>query len=599
MPTISGEISIHTQNIFPIIKKWLYSEHEIFIRELVSNAYDAITKRNTISVREGRPELAVSGKVTIKADKDAKTITISDNGLGMDADDIQKYINQIAFSGAEEFVKQYQDTEGNDPMIGHFGLGFYSAFMVAHTVEIHSLSHKPNSKSARWTCDGSTSFSISDGNRTEIGTDIILHVPDENEEYLFDGRLEELVKKYANFLPVEITVAEKVANVQNPLWVKAPTELSDDDYKSFYQTMFPYNPDPLFWIHLNVDYPFNLKGILYFPKLVHELDARKGQIKLYCQQVFVSDSAKEVVPEFLTLLQGAIDCPDLPLNVSRSFLQNDPYVQKISKHIVKKVADKLTEVFRSDRAKFESDWDDIGPFVKYGMMGDTEFYDKTKTLALFKTSDQSSVTITEYLEKYPNTDKKVFYSTQPDSQANYIKLCEDQGFGVLTLNAVIDSHFIQFLESKLDDTKFVSVESAVTDHLSEPADESQKEENESLVALIKEAVGNDALKVSIETLKDASIPSLLTQPEFMKRFKEMSIMMNRKSTETGFDDYTVVINRANPLVQKVMALSQTDSELAKDIACHLVDLASIGQKSLSGDALRAFVQRSVGLLSRI
>jgi molecular chaperone HtpG len=601
MPTISGEISIHTQNIFPIIKKWLYSEHEIFIRELVSNAYDAITKRNTISVKEGRSDLSVLGKVTIKTDKEAKTVTISDNGLGLDADDIQKYINQIAFSGAEEFVKQYQDTSGSDPMIGHFGLGFYSAFMVASKVEIHSLSYKPGAVSALWECDGSTSFSITEGTRSEIGTDIILHVPDDNEEYLFEGRIEELVKKYANFLPVEITVNDKAANVQNPLWVKSPTELKDEDYKAFYNTMFPYNPEPLFWIHLNVDYPFNLKGILYFPKLVHELDAKKGRIQLFCQQVFVSDSAKEVVPEFLTLLQGAIDCPELPLNVSRSFLQNDPYVQKISKHIVKKVADKLTEVFRADRTKFESDWEDIGPFVKYGMMSDPDFYDKTKELALFKQSNEKSVTITEYLEQNSAADQKILYSTNPDAQATYIKLCEDQGLGVLVFNSAIDTHFIQFLEGKTPDVKFVSVDSAVSDHLLADG-EVDATDTEALTTLFKDAIGKEDLKLQVESLKDASIPSLLSQPEYAKRFKEMSAMMGQKRAGMpAFDDYTLVINRTNPLVKRLLALSGDDvqKDLATQIVQHIYDLALIGQKPLSGDETRAFVARSTALLTRL
>ncbi|NBV42737.1 molecular chaperone HtpG, partial [bacterium] len=511
---ITGEISIHTENIFPIIKKWLYSEHEIFIRELVSNAFDAITKRNAIASRDTKSDISVKGSITLTVNPDAKTITISDNGLGMDADEIQKYINQIAFSGAEEFVKQYQSADSKESIIGHFGLGFYSAFMVASKVEIDSLSYKPGSIPAHWECDGSTSFTITDGQRTEIGTDIVLHISEENESYLEPGKVKELVQKYANFLPVEIKVGDEVVNNQNPLWTKSPSELTDADYVSFYQTLFPYNPDPLFWIHLNVDFPFNFKGILYFPKLVHELDSQKGQVKLFCQQVFVSDSAKEVVPEFLLALQGAIDCPDLPLNVSRSFLQNDPYVQKISKHIIKKVADKLTDIFRADRPKFETYWDDIHPFIKYGMLSNSDFYDKVKEIVIFKSSNGGAVTVDEYLERNKTAlPDKIIYSSNKESQGMYIKLCQDQGFEVIFLESLIDSHFIQFLESKNTSVKYIGVEAAVAEHLVDKS-ETESSDNSALQTLFSTSLSNDSVKVSVQPLKDASIPAILTQPEY-------------------------------------------------------------------------------------
>jgi len=598
MTRISGDISIHTQNIFPIIKKWLYSEHEIFIRELVSNSLDAITKRNTIATKEGRSELSVNGKIEIKVDKDAKTVTISDNGLGLDADDLQKYINQIAFSGAEEFVKKYQDKVGDDPIIGHFGLGFYSSFMVASKVMIRSLSHKPGATSALWECDGSTAFSIVDGDRTEIGTDVILHIPDENEEYVFEGRIEELVKKYANFLPVEITVNGKAANAQNPLWVKSPSEVTEDEYKSFYQTLFPYNPEPLFWIHLNVDYPFNLKGILYFPKLIHELDAQKGQVKLFCRQVFVSDSAKEVLPDFLTILQGAIDCPDLPLNVSRSFLQNDPYVQKIAKHVVKKVADKLIDEFRGDRSKFAGYWDDISPFVKFGMINNAEFFEKAREVVIFKTTEGKDLTVADYIDANPKLEKKIVYTSNKEAQGRYVQLCKDQGLDVVVLQSVIDSHFIQFLEGKESEVKFVSVESALADHLS-----GETAEDDAIQQLFTTALGNDKLKVTLQTMGDSSVPAILTQPEFSKRMQEMAAAMGQRGgmSASMFEDYTLVVNTASPIVQQIKAMgaSNLNSDLVNNVCRYVYDLALMGQRPLSGDQMNDFVLRSNQLLGQL
>ncbi|NQY74714.1 MAG: molecular chaperone HtpG, partial [Candidatus Margulisbacteria bacterium] len=372
---IKGDISIHTDNIFPIIKKWLYSDHEIFLRELVSNGLDAITKLHRISLKEKIDDIPAP-LINIQIDEEKKTLTFSDTGLGLDAEEVEKYITQIAFSSAEEFVNKFKDKDEKSQIIGHFGLGFYSSFMVSDLVEIRSKSYKKDAKSILWSCDGSTSYTIKESDRTDTGTDIILHINEDNKSFLKEGTITELVKKYTNFLPVEIQVNGKKANEETPLWSKAPSETKEEEYKTFYQKLFPFNADPLFWIHLNVDFPFNLKGILYFPKVMHELDANKGQVKLYCKQVFVSDNSKDVIPEFLTLLQGAIDCPDIPLNISRSYLQNDPYVQKISKHIIKKVADKLNDLYKKDKVNFESIWNDISPFIKYGMMQNDDFYQK-------------------------------------------------------------------------------------------------------------------------------------------------------------------------------------------------------------------------------
>ncbi|NBV84314.1 molecular chaperone HtpG, partial [bacterium] len=484
-------------------------------------------------------------------------------------------------------------------IIGHFGLGFYSSFMVASKVMIRSLSHKPGATSALWECDGSTAFSIVDGDRTEIGTDVILHIPDENEEYVFEGRIEELVKKYANFLPVEITVNGKAANAQNPLWVKSPSEVTEDEYKSFYQTLFPYNPEPLFWIHLNVDYPFNLKGILYFPKLIHELDAQKGQVKLFCRQVFVSDSAKEVLPDFLTILQGAIDCPDLPLNVSRSFLQNDPYVQKIAKHVVKKVADKLIDEFRGDRSKFAGYWDDISPFVKFGMINNAEFFEKAREVVIFKTTEGKDLTVANYIDANPKLEKKIVYTSNKEAQGRYVQLCKDQGLDVVVLQSVIDSHFIQFLEgNKESEVKFVSVESALADHLS-----GETAEDDAIQQLFTTALGNDKLKVTLQTMGDSSVPAILTQPEFSKRMQEMAAAMGQRGgmSASMFEDYTLVVNTASPIVQQIKAMgaSNLNSDLVNNVCRYVYDLALMGQRPLSGDQMNDFVLRSNQLLGQL
>ncbi|MGE4170699.1 MAG: molecular chaperone HtpG [Candidatus Margulisiibacteriota bacterium] len=595
---ITGDISIHTQNIFPIIKKWLYSEHEIFMRELVSNAHDAITKRRQIAVHEQWP-LPPEGHIDIQLNEAEKTITLSDNGLGMDAEDIQQYINQIAFSGAEDFVKKYQNNQENPDIIGHFGLGFYSAFMVADVVEIISKSHKEGATAVKWRCDGSTSFEITDAHRAEVGTDIVLHVLNpENEGFLKPEKLKELVQKYANFLPVRITVGGETANDQNPLWMKSPQEVTDEQYKAFYQTLFPFSQEPLFWIHLNVDYPFNLKGILYFPKLAHELDSAKGKIKLFCQQVFVTDTAKDIVPDFLTVLQGAIDCPNIPLNVSRSYLQNDPEVQKIAKHIVKKVADKLAELFKSDRAAFESYWKDIHPFIKFGMMQNDDFYQKTKDLVVFNSTAEAMTTVAEYQARnQEQLDKKVLYSTDKDAQASYIQLCKDQGLEVVFLEAVIDSHFIQFLEGKQDGLKFVSVDTQLADHLMDTKadDEATKAKTAEIETLFKSVLGDMQLRV--EPLKNQTVSAMMLQDETMKRFKEMSVLMQR-NTGSDFMLQTLVINQNSPVVQKILGLHQTNPDDAqiKVLCQQVLDLAKLAQKPLTGAEMQAFIERSNALL---
>lgn len=596
---ISGDISIHTENIFPIIKKWLYSEHDIFIRELVSNAFDAINKRKLIAESEGL-ELPEKNTIKLNIDATAKTITISDTGLGLDADDLQKYINQIAFSGAEEFLTKYKQAEDSQPIIGHFGLGFYSAFMVSDKVEINSLSYKPNSKSAKWSCDGSTKFEISSGTRTDVGTDIILFLNAESQEFLSKEKLNALVKKYANFLPVEILVEGEIANHQNPLWMQSPNDVTDEAYKSFYHLLCPGIEDPLFWIHLNVDYPFNLKGILYFPKLAHELDASKGKIQLYCNQVFVTDDAKDIVPEFLTLLQGAIDSPDIPLNVSRSYLQNDPAVKKIAHHIVKKVADKLNEIYKKDKSQYETYWKDIHPFIKYGMLQDTAFYDKMKDNCIFESSAGGFTTLSEYQEKHKETLKEnILYCQDRDAQASYVSLCQSQGLDVLYTMGYIDTHFMQFLESKNSNLKFVAVDSQMVDALLENTPSEQEQGYfDSIKQIFTSTLSSENVTCDVKQFKSEDVPAIITEPEYTKRFRNMSMMFQKGSGADFPSEKTLVLNSNHPLI-KTLSETKEPTESEKQIIEHIYDMALMAHKPLSGEKMQKFLKRQAALLLNV
>ena len=572
----------------------------------MSNAFDAIKKLKTISVKESLTDLQREGKIDLIPNEKENTLTIKDNGLGMTSEEIQKYINQIAFSGAEEFVAKYKDKEDGEQIIGQFGLGFYSAFMVSTLVEINTKSYKEGSQAVKWTCDGSTSFSIVESDKEDVGTEIILHLSDDAKEYLAEERLKNLVERFSNFLPVDIQVNGKTANNQNPIWIQQPSELKEEDYKKFYNVLFPFKGDPLFWIHLNVDYPFNLKGILYFPKIAHELDGNKGQVKLFCQQVFVTDNAKEILPEFLTLLQGAIDCPELPLNVSRSFLQQDPYVQKISKHIVKKVADKLIELHKNEKEQFEKHWEDINPFIKYGMMNDDSFYKKVENIVLFPSSSGNSTSLKEYTERNKEKlENKVLYCEDKEKQASYVAMCKDQGLEVIFLKNVIDVHFFQFLESKNKDLKFVAIDTEVSDHLVDEDSESKtvdpvdnKTESDKLNDIFKDALNNDKLKIEVKHLKSEKISGMLIEAEHVKRLRSMSAMMQGQKMPS-FDDYTLVVNSNHSLVKNILTLNQAlDPEgKVKPLCQHVYDLASLSQKQLSGEELQSFIERSNELLS--
>jgi len=599
--TITGDISIHTQNIFPIIKKWLYSEPDIFIRELLSNAKDAITKRQILAKRSGSQDEVVTGLIEVAVDETARTITISDNGLGMDETDLQTYINQVAFSGATTFIESLEGSGDTTDMIGHFGLGFYSAFMVADRVEIHSLSCQPGAVSAHWECEGSTAFTIRKGNRESIGTDVILHIGADHSDLLGVDRIRTLVKKYANYLPVEIKVNGEVANVQQAIWSQPTSGLTQESVMALYRDMVPGQPDPLFWIHLNVDYPFRLTGILFFPQKVHEMDGNQGQIQLYCQNVFVSESARDIVPAFLNALQGVIDCPDLPLNVSRSFLQQDSTVQKMSNYIVKKVSDRLQSLFKEDRAQFETIWGSIGLFIKYGMLSHDTFYDKIKEVALFKTK-QGYRTLQELKSSSPPADAsgsgeavpQLVYSTQPDSQTAIMATCEEWGYEVIHFESALDTHLIPLLESK-ESCKLVSVEGIVDGHLSEsqPLDEAIKTRIESVIQGATENV-----QIRCKGLADSTLPALVSQPEFLKRTLEMTKAMRRMSgeAELPMGDETLVVNYNHPLVKVLDQWIEMGHPLKDELARYVVLMGQLMNRPLKGEESRQVLTTSSALI---
>lgn len=594
-----GQLSIHAENILPIIKKWLYSDKEIFLRELISNGFDAITKLKHVALTESIPELG-DYHIDVRLDRDNKTLTVADNGLGMTAEEIRTYINQVAFSGASEFVKRYELNDANQ-IIGHFGLGFYSSFMVADKVEIRSRSYKADEPASHWECDGGLEFSLEPTEKAERGTEIILHLAEEDHDFLEEIRIREMIRKYCNYLPIEIRLNGIALNEQSPLWTKTPNSLKDEDYLEFFRKAYPFEEDPLFWIHLNVDYPFRLQGILYFPKLKHEMDVSKGQIQLYCNQVFVSDNSQELIPRFLTVLKGMIDCPDIPLNVSRSMLQNDPYVRKISAHITKKIGERLSQTFKNQREQFERYWDDIHPFVKFGMMEDDKFYDVCKDLVLYETTHGGHTTVAEYLER--NKDKhegKVFYAEAGDTQATYLELFKSQGMEALLTRSILDSHFIHFLESKQPEVKWSRVDSAVGDHLVEKSDKAKlvdaegKTQDDKLKALFDSAIAAEDLEIQVEGLKTSEISGLITQGEHERRLKEMSALWQRDFKLP--DRKTLLINSNNPLIQRLLTLS--DPSEIKELSAHVYDLARLAHEGLKGEDMAKFIARSHRLLSK-
>ncbi len=601
MSTKTGTIGVTTENIFPVIKKFLYSDHEIFLRELVSNAVDATQKLKTLASFGEFKGDATDLKVNVKVDKDAGTLTVSDNGIGMTADDLDKYINQIAFSGAEEFLAKYKDNAAN--IIGHFGLGFYSAFMVAKKVEVVSLSYKEDAKAVKWCCDGSPEYTMEETEKASRGTDIILYIDDENKKFLEQSEIDMLLRKYCRFLPVPVTSGadDKIINITEPLWTKKPSELTDEDYMTFYHELYPGQEDPLFWIHLNVDYPFTLTGVLFFPKIRNNFEIAKNRIQLYCNQVYVTDSVEGVVPEFMMLLQGVIDSPDIPLNVSRSYLQSDTAVKKISGYITKKVASRLEEIFKNDRADFEKKWDDIRIFIEYGMLTDQKFCDAAMKFVLLKDTEGKHFTLEEYrkLIEPSQTDKSgdvvYIYTTDPVSQYNYIKGANDKGYDVLVMDGQLDSHFIGLLENKIEKSRFVRVDSDVADNLI-PKDDKKAadltpEQRDILTSLFRSRipkVDKAEFLVNFEALSADANPVMITQNEYMRRMKDMAAMQPGMSFYGELpDSYNLIVNTESPVISKIKdeamaALSATVAPFAAEITSGNDQISNLRKNAKDG-----------------
>ncbi|MBO4740708.1 MAG: molecular chaperone HtpG [Bacteroidales bacterium] len=624
---MKGNINVQTENIFPVIKKFLYSDHEIFLRELISNATDATQKLKALSSM-GKTDVEL-GDLTIEVKIDGKKLIISDKGIGMSQEEVEKYINQIAFSGAEDFLEKYKNVSEN--LIGHFGLGFYSAFMVADKVEIRTKSYT-DAPAVEWVCDGSPEFSMKEIKDHERGTDIILHISDDCKEFLEERRILELLNKYCRFMPVPIRFGDetywedsetekdendkpkrvekkrpRIVNDTDPAWKKTPSTLTDGDYRKFYHKLYPMNfEDPLFQIHLNVDYPFNLTGILYFPKVKRTVDPKQNKIQLYCNQVFVTDSVEGVVPEYLMLLHGVLDSPDIPLNVSRSYLQSDSNVKKISSHISKKVADKLEELFKNNREDFEKKWDDIKIFIEYGMLSDEKFYERAEKFALFKNSDDKYFTFDEYKTRIEplQTDKdKVLvylYATNKEEQYAYIAKAKEKGYDVLVMDSILDSHFVNLLERKFEQTRFVRVDSDVVEKLIPKEDKIpeklSEQEKAKLKPIIEKEVDAKKITVLLESLEETDQPMIITQNEFMRRYKEMSMIGGGGMGFYGEmpESYNLVVNINHPLIGQI--LNTDDEEHQKELVCQLTDLAMLSNGLLKGEALTKFIDRSVKII---
>jgi molecular chaperone HtpG len=657
--TEKGALSIHTENIFPIIKKWLYSQHDIFLRELVSNAVDAINKRKYADETFDADKM----KITIKLDEKKKTLQIIDTGIGMTADEIRKYINQIAFSGAEEFVNKFKDVQAN--IIGHFGLGFYSAFMVAEKVTIDSLSWEEGATAAYWECDGSTEYLMKAGKQKEVGTTITIHFNEESEEYAKEAKIKEILKRYCNFMEWPIMFKDEQVNIQEALWNRKPTDVTSEEYIKFYQEIFNDYKEPVFWIHLNVDFPFNLRGILYFPQFRNDPDYFKGEVKLYCNNVFVADNLEDLVPDFLLLLKGGIDIPDIPLNVSRSFLQNDKQVQKISKYIVKKVADHFIDTFKSDRKKYEEYWEDIQAFVKYGLLKEPDFFEALKDIIIFKTASGDYVTVDEYKTRNQVSEGKtrIWYAASEDTQVSYLNLMKEQGLEVIFQSSPLDTHLYQLLESKLENVEFMRVDSEINELVEDKTEAGDVEDSQRLVEIFyraldqkieasfseeslkeyfkkypkasllltphiiqegkqskilpyelsketREELGEEAfnelmnhvykeLTVEVKSLKSPDIPSMIVFSEYMRRWHDMDAV-TRQSAGNMLKFHTLVINRNNPVIKRILELdSQGKHEEVDNLCAYIHSLSLLEQKPFTGEELKDFIARANSVLNLI
>ena len=615
-----AKLSIEIENILPIIKKWLYSQKEIFLRELVSNSFDAINKLKKISLSEEiRNADDIDYAIDIKIERDKNQLVIEDNGIGMTAEEVSKYIANIAFSGASDFIKKYEESGNKDKagIIGNFGLGFYSSFMVASKVEVDTLSYKKDSEPALWISSGGVEYETGQGARNKRGTTITLTLNEDSKEFLDKAKISELVKHFVDFLPISVRIDGSEANKKEPLWIKAPSSLKKEDYIEFYKYLYPYQGDPLFYVHLNVDYPFQLQGILFFPRLRHEMELNKSNVKIYCKQVFVSDEAQELIPQYLTVLQGVIDIPDLPLNVSRSYLQNEPHIKKIASHIVKKVADKLKEEYLKNRNNYETIWNEIAPFIKYAMMNDEKFYEQAVESLIFQVASVGSEETSKYinLEEYQLkhkeiTKNKIYYVSDIKSQSGPLKMLSEQGVDVLLLNALIDNHFIQFLETKGKEYQFTRVDAEVSEHLldktndSKILDASGKDSKEALVKLFKEALGDDKIILRVEALKDENLPAMILLSEHSRRFQEMSAMMQQGSAAFDFPvEHTLLINSKNKIIKSLNTpniISEASGESKnKLIAKQIYFLARLAQGNISRADLERTLEVSYQILDKM
>lgn len=621
----SGKINVQTENIFPVIKKFLYSDHDIFLRELVSNAVDATQKLRTL-VRLGKAQVDMTDEtIEVIVNKEDKTIKVIDKGIGMTADEVQKYITQIAFSSAEEFLEKYKGTDSAN-IIGHFGLGFYSAFMVSDSVEIFTKSYQEGAQAVHWSCDGSPNYEMEECEKSSHGTEIVLHVTDEEAEFLEENRIIQLLKKYCRFLPVPIRCGNekywdkpggeekevemerpRIINNVNPLWKQSPANLKQEDYLSFYRELYPMTFDePLFQIHLNVDYPFNLTGVLYFPKVKNQLEVQKNKVQLYCNQVFITDQLDGVIPEFMQLLHGVIDSPDIPLNVSRSFLQSDASVKKISAHISKKVSDKLEEMFKNDREDFEKKWEDIKIFIQYGSITDEKFWDRAKSFFLLKNVEGKYFTLDEYktyietLQKDKNETLVYLYAADAEKQHIYIQSAQERGYDVLLMDSILDAHFINMLEQKLEKSKFARVDADVIDKLIEKEDslisKLSEEERKKLSEIFENSVEKEKFTVVVESLSDTDLPVMIMQNEFMRRFQDMERLSGQNGMYGRFEHYNLVVNDNNDMI--INLLKEEDAEKKSQMTQQLIDLALLSQNMLTGEKLSQFVRRSLDFIAK-
>jgi molecular chaperone HtpG len=599
-----GNIRVQTENIFPIIKKFLYSEHDIFLRELVSNAVDATQKLKTLSsLGEAKGELGDLA-ITIKIDSEKKTLTISDKGIGMTGEEVDKFLNQVAFSGAEEFLDKYKGQNENN-IIGHFGLGFYSSFMVSEKVEVITKSYKEDAAAVRWECDGSPEFLLEDTEKAERGTDIIMHLNEESLEFLEAHRVKTVLEKFCRFLPVPIMFEDKQINNPTPAWTKKPSELTVEDYQNFYKELYPFNEAPLFWIHLNVDYPFNLTGILYFPKIKQSYEIQKDKIQLYSNQVYVTDEVKDIVPEFLMLLQGVIDSPDIPLNVSRSYLQGDPNVRKINAHITKKVADKLEEIFKNDRTAFEEKWESLGLFVKYGMMTDDKFLEKANKFLILQDTEGKFFTFDEYkiatetLQKNKEGRQVILYTTDPVQQDAFIQQAIAKGYKVVKMETIIDNGFVNQMEMKWENVQFVRIDSDITDNLIDKQEGGEsvlnKEDEEKLKELFGVKIPELNVTVEVKGLSADTPPVVATRPEFMRRMKDMAAMQGGMGAFYASmpDEVTLTVNGNHPVYKNILS---EEKDRQEKLVNNLADLALLSQGLLKGNTLTNFINRSVDLM---